>query len=86
MGLPNTTDTLAALKDMKPKSRIPLAAFQTGQVWQMENSTLHIGLIGKTLVHYKHYKGGIKRAPVSLADKMVLENYLMENKAVLVQL
>lgn len=50
----------------------------------MENSNLHIGLIGKTLVHYKHYKGGFQRAPLSLAGKVVLEKYLMENEAVLV--
>lgn len=51
----------------------------------MENSNLHIGLIGKTLVHYKHYKTGIQRAPVSLANKVGLEQYLIENEAVLVQ-
>lgn len=50
----------------------------------MENSNLHIGLIGKTLVHYKHYKGGFQRAPLSLAGKVVLEKYLIENEAVLV--
>ena len=51
----------------------------------MENSNVHIGLIGKTLVHYKHYKGDIPRAPISLVGKLVLEKYLIENEAVLVQ-
>ena len=69
---------------MKRKSRITLPDFKTGQIWQMENSHLLIGLIGKTLVHYKQYKGGIPRAPVLLAGKAVLEKYLIEHKAVLV--
>ncbi len=51
----------------------------------MENSNVHIGLIGKTLVHYKHYKGDVQRAPVSLAGKLVLEKYLIEKEAVLVR-
>jgi hypothetical protein len=59
--------------------------FATGQIWQMENSDVHIGLIGKTLVHYKHFKGGVQRSPVSLAGKVVLEKYLIDNKAVLVK-
>jgi len=41
-------------------------------------------MIGKTLVHYKHFKGDTKRAPISLSGKTVLEKYLKENKAVLV--
>ena len=70
---------------MKRKNPITLPQFQTGQIWQMANSNLHIGLIGKTLVHYKHYAGGIQRAPISLAVKAVLEKYLIEHEAVLVQ-
>ena len=69
---------------MKQKSRIPLEPFQSGQIWRLEDSNLQIGLVGKTLVHYKHYKGNTKRAPISLAGKTVLEKYLREKKAVLV--
>jgi len=69
---------------MKQKSRIPLQPFESGQIWQLEDSNLQIGLVGKTLVHYKHYKGNTKRAPISLAGKTVLEKYLREKKAVLV--
>ena len=58
--------------------------FESGQVWQLEDSNLQIGLVGKTLVHYKHYKGNTKRAPISLAGKKVLEKYLKEKKAILV--
>lgn len=66
---------------MTQKPRI--AEFQTGQVWELEGSNLHIGIVGKTLVHYKHFKGDLKRAPNSLAPKTVLEEYLKKNKAVL---
>jgi hypothetical protein len=69
---------------MKQKSRIPMQPFESGQIWQLEDSNLQIGLVGKTLVHYKHYKGNTKRAPISLAGKTVLEKYLREKKAVLV--
>lgn len=58
---------------------------QTGQIWALENSNLHIGLIGKTLVHYKHFKENAKRAPISLIAKKGLEKYLKENKATLLQ-
>ena len=51
----------------------------------MKDANLHIGIVGKTLVHYKHFKGDLKRAPNSLAAKSVLEKYLKKNKAVLVQ-
>ena len=37
--------------------------------------------IGKTLVHYKHFKENAKRAPISLIAKKGLEKYLKENKA-----
>jgi hypothetical protein len=68
-----------------PKSRIPLPPFLCGQVWELPDSRLHIGLVGKTLVHYKQYQGQTKRAPVSLANKVVLEKYLIAQKAVLLQ-
>ena len=78
-------DILTALKTLKKKRPTPFPAFQTGQVWRMENSDLHIGLIGKTLVHYKHYSGGVQRAPVSLTAKTSLEKYLIKHEAVLVK-
>lgn len=58
-------------------------ALETGQVWEMANSNLRIGLIGKTLVHYKHYKGSCPRASVSLTGKAALKEYLVKHKAVL---
>ena len=74
-----------ALKVPKvPKPRPAAITFETGQVWEMGDSNLRIGLIGKTLVHYKHYRGAAPRASVSLANKGVLEQFLIKNKAVLV--
>jgi hypothetical protein len=71
--------------NMKRKPRAVIKPFQSGQIWEVADSNLQIGLVGKTLVHYKHYKGKTKRAPVSLAAKTVLEKYLLDNNAILVQ-
>lgn len=49
----------------------------------MADSNLRIGLIGKTLVHYKHYRGSCPRASVSLTGKEALQEFLRKNKAVL---
>ena len=71
------------MKSKLRKNRVSLQPFEGGQIWQMEGSQLEIGLIGKTLVHYKHFKENAKRAPISLIAKKGLEKYLKENKAVL---
>lgn len=70
---------------MKKKSRVPQPRLQSGQVWELKDSNLQIDLVGKMLVHYKHYKGKVKRAPISITGIKVLEEYLKENKAILVQ-
>jgi hypothetical protein len=64
-------------------NRISVEQFETGQIWELNDSNLEIGLVGKTLVHYKLYKGKTKRAPTSLAPKNVLKKYLEKKKAVL---
>ena len=51
----------------------------------MEDSNVRIGLIGKTLVHYKHFRTAAPRAPVSLTTIGVLEKFLFDKKAVLVK-
>ncbi|MEO7297812.1 MAG: hypothetical protein ABI042_04470, partial [Verrucomicrobiota bacterium] len=66
-----------------PQKKAVKPELQTGQVWELEGSNVHIGLIGKTLVHYKHFKGDTKRAPISLSGKTTLEKYLKEHKATL---
>ncbi|MBI5773458.1 MAG: hypothetical protein HZA89_06915 [Verrucomicrobia bacterium] len=49
----------------------------------MDGSKIHISKVGKTLVHYKHFRGELKRAAVSLANKQSLDEYLITKKAVL---
>jgi len=73
------------MKNKLRKNRVVLQPFERGQIWQMAGSQLVIGLIGKTLVHYKHYKGEMKRSPVSLLNKHALERFLQDKQAVLVQ-
>lgn len=70
---------------MKQNTRTARPALASGQVWRMADANLHVELIGKLLVHYKLFKGGAKRAPVSLAAKGVVESYLKKNKAILVE-
>ncbi len=51
----------------------------------MEKSRVQIGMIGKTLVHYKHFRAGNVRSPVTLTGRAALEKFLIENSAVLVE-
>jgi len=68
----------------RARARSLLQPLESGQVWQLEDSRLEIGLVGKTLVHYKHFKGDMKRSPGALLNKITLEKFLRENRAVLV--
>lgn len=70
---------------MKRKNKSTSPAIAAGQVWEMPDSKLHVTLIGRTLAHYKHVKTGAVRVPVSLINKADLEQFLVKNKAVLVQ-
>jgi hypothetical protein len=78
-------DTIAFMSKLKCKSRIPKPPLQTGQVWRMGDSNLHVELVGKHLVHYKLVKVNAKRTPTSLSVIDVVEKYLKANKAVLVR-
>lgn len=73
------------MKNKTRKSKTLLPAFQSGQVWQLPDSHLRIGLVGRTLVHYKHYRGLAKTSPVLLSAKGALERFLQEHNAVLLQ-
>lgn len=69
---------------MKKSSGTPLIPFRVGQIWEMEDSRVQIGLVGKMLVHYRHFKGTKPiRVPTSLAGIGHLEKYLRKNKAIL---
>lgn len=69
----------------KQKSPAVQQPLENGQIWKLQDSNLQIQLVGKRLVHYKHYKGETKRAPVSLSGKGTLEKYLKDNNGTLVQ-
>ena len=64
-------------------SQIP--EFQNGQVWRMGEDRLQIGVVGRLLVHYRHYKGLNKRPPTRFTEKRELGRLLTEHKAILVQ-
>ena len=70
---------------MLEKRRIPLEPFQSGQVWQLAGSSVQIGIVGKFLVHYRHYKPKQVRVPTSLTSKVQLAKFLRENRAALVE-
>ena len=59
--------------------------FQNGQIWRMVDSSLQIDLVGKTLVHYKHYKAQAKRPPTLLSGKATLERFLQKQRATLLR-
>ena len=79
------TVSSSALKIMTKKNRVELKPFQAGQIWAVADVTLRIDLVGRTLVHYKRYKGKAKGVPTSFSSKGDLEKYLQVNKAILVQ-
>lgn len=56
-----------------------------GQVWQVGDARLEIGAVGRTLVHYRHYRGTAMRPPTQLSAQATLEAFLKKNRAVLLQ-
>jgi hypothetical protein len=71
------------MKKTTRKSPAPLPSFEAGQIWQIGDTNLQIGLVGKRLVHYKHYKAQAKRPSTQLLGKTALETFLQKNRAVL---
>ena len=69
----------------KAKGPVRFPEIATGQIWQMEETTCHIGEVGKRLVHYKMFKGKPTRIAPTLGNKEVLMKHLKAKKAVLVQ-
>ena len=69
----------------KTKATRQMPEFQTGQIWQMGEDQVQIRLVGKRLVHYKHFRGANKRPPTLFTGKDELGRLLHENKAVLAQ-
>ncbi|MEI7731663.1 MAG: hypothetical protein WCO56_18975 [Verrucomicrobiota bacterium] len=62
--------------------KIQSDSLQPGQVWKMADCNLEIGKVGKLLVHYKHYRGKVKRVQTSLTTKREMCKYLLDHKAV----
>ena len=73
------------MRIMKSPPRNRLQPLETGQVWRMAELNLHVGLVGKLLVHYKLAKPDAVRSSNSCSSKATVEKYLKKNKAVLVQ-
>jgi hypothetical protein len=63
----------------------PLQPFQTGNVWELKDTFVRIGDVGRLLVHYQHYKGKDPKGQKTLTSKRDLQKYLIENKAILAQ-
>jgi hypothetical protein len=72
------------MKKKTTKVPTPFPLFESGQIWQMGDTTLEMGLVGKRLVHYKLYKAQAKRPPTQLLGKEALEKFLIERGAILV--
>ena len=57
---------------------------KTGQSWKTEGGRLEITTLGKTLVHFRIFKGGFKRSTATtLLNYEAFQAYLKRNKAVL---
>ena len=67
---------------MKCKTQPLVQPLQDGQIWKMADSNLQITHVGKLLVNYRIYKDKFKGKATLLTSKLVVENYLKENKAV----
>jgi hypothetical protein len=68
------------------KLRVPMQPLEAGQVWQMAELNLQVGLVGKLLVHYKLAKPDAVRIANSVGGRSTVEKYLKTNKAVLIRL
>jgi hypothetical protein len=84
-GLIECSSENSLVKQIKPSSRIRLQPLETGQLWRMAEVNLRVGLVGKTLVHYKLAKPNAVRIPNSVSGKTAVEKYLKKNKAVLIK-
>ncbi len=69
----------------KPAPRARPQPLETGQIWQMADLNLEVGLVGKLLVHYKLAKPDAVRRANSVGGLATVEKYLKKNKAVLIR-
>lgn len=73
------------MKNPPQQKTVTMQPFQSGQIWQMGDSHVRIGEVGKTLVHYKLLKGEVKRGPNRLSGKHALQDFLRDHRATLLQ-
>ena len=67
-------------------SKIPgMQPLEPGQIWQMKDLNLQVGLVGKLLVHYKLAKPDAVRIANSVGGRATVEKYLKSHKAVLLR-
>ena len=71
------------MKKIKPARRVSQPPLEAGQLWIMANANLRVGLVGKSLVHYKLGKPNAIRTANSCNSIKTIEAYLKANKAVL---
>jgi hypothetical protein len=71
------------MKTNTRKTKMAFPPFESGQIWQMGETLLKIGLVGKRLVHYKQFKSAANASPVYLSGKEDLEKLLQHHRAVL---
>ncbi len=55
-----------------------------GQLWKVNDVHLQVIELGKTLIHYRHFKQH-HRVPTSIASIISVQNYLSTNHAVLIE-
>ena len=62
-----------------------MKALKSGQQWKTAGGRLEITTLGKTLVHFRIFKGEFKRSTASgLLNQDAFQAYLKRNKAQLV--
>ena len=83
--LDSSTENSARLFIIMQNSSFTAVPFELGQVWQLSDSRLEIGLVGRTLVHYRHFKEPTFRSPTQLSAKAALEKFLKKHNAILVK-
>src|ERR1700743_432096 len=71
------------MTNSKAAPRISQAPLADGQVWQMAELNLQVGMVGKLLVHYKLAKPNAVRIPNLVGSIATIQKFLKKNKAVL---
>ncbi len=71
------------MTNTKAAPKIPQAPLADGQVWQMAELNLQVGMVGKLLVHYKLAKPNAVRIPNLVGSIATIQKFLKKNKAVL---